>query len=139
MLTWPAVIVALGLPANTAPVKSYMLVSATFIGAQFFSFHALLYVSYPTQVLAKSCKPIPVMLMGLVVMKRTYPLAKYLFVTLMCAGIIMFSYNPVRGHWSQASLPLSHMLNLTTTHKSSSNRKICWPPSPECSPTLLPP
>lgn len=88
------VIMALGLPANTAPARSYMLVSATFIGAQFFSFHALLYVSYPTQVLAKSCKPIPVMLMGLVVMKRTYPLAKYLFVTLMCAGIILFSYNP---------------------------------------------
>ena len=27
--------------------------------AQFFSVHALLFVSYPTQVLAKSCKPIP--------------------------------------------------------------------------------
>mmetsp|Transcript_15495 Transcript_15495/g.60604 ORF Transcript_15495/g.60604 Transcript_15495/m.60604 type:complete len:339 (-) Transcript_15495:996-2012(-) len=89
-----SVIALFALPANTAPAKSYMLVSATFIAAQFFSFHALLYVSYPTQVLAKSCKPIPVMLMGIVVMKKHYPIAKYLFVTLMCCGIILFSYNP---------------------------------------------
>ena len=54
-----AVIVLFRLPGNTCPPTSYIVVSLTFILAQFFSFHALLYVTYPTQVLAKSCKPIP--------------------------------------------------------------------------------
>ena len=51
--------ILLRLPPNIVPIQSYALVSFTFIAAQFFSFHSLLFVSYPTQVLTKSCKPIP--------------------------------------------------------------------------------
>lgn len=41
------------------------------------------------QVLGKSCKPIPVMLMGAFLGKR-YPLKKYLNVGLIVAGVAMF-------------------------------------------------
>jgi len=56
----------------------------------FCSNRALLYVDYPTQVLAKSCKPIPVMVMGLLVFRRKYSLVKYLCVFMVAAGIALF-------------------------------------------------
>ena len=44
---------------------------------------------YPVQVLAKSCKPIPVMLMG-AIMGKKYPLKKYVNVLIITAGVAMF-------------------------------------------------
>ena len=47
------------------------------------------YVIYPIQVLAKSCKPVPVMLMGAVMGKR-YPAKKYFNVMLIVLGVALF-------------------------------------------------
>ncbi|XP_028610872.1 solute carrier family 35 member B1 isoform X2 [Grammomys surdaster] len=55
---------------------------------------ALQFVNYPTQVLGKSCKPIPVMLLGVTLLKKKYPLAKYLCVLLIVAGVALFMYKP---------------------------------------------
>lgn len=97
VITSKLVILLLRLPGNSAPITSYFLVSATFIMAQFFSVHSLLYVSYPAAVLAKSCKPIPVMLIGIFVLRKHYTLSKYVYVGMMCLGIVFFSYNPNKG------------------------------------------
>jgi len=97
VLTSKLVIFLLRLPGNAAPITSYFLVSATFILAQFFSVHSLLYVSYPAAVLAKSCKPIPVMLIGIFVLRKHYAFSKYVYVGMMCLGIVFFSYNPNKG------------------------------------------
>jgi UDP-galactose transporter B1 len=50
---------------------------------------ALRYIISPIQVLAKSCKPVPVMLMG-ALMRKKYPLKKYLNVGLIRAGVGLF-------------------------------------------------
>ncbi|KAG8566581.1 hypothetical protein GDO81_013302 [Engystomops pustulosus] len=55
---------------------------------------ALQYVNYPTQVLGKSCKPIPVMLLGVTVLRKKYPLTKYLCVLLIVVGVALFMYKP---------------------------------------------
>jgi UDP-galactose transporter B1 len=47
------------------------------------------YVIYPIQVLAKSCKPVPVMLMG-ALMGKKYPLKKYMNVVLIVFGVALF-------------------------------------------------
>lgn len=47
------------------------------------------YVIFPIQVLAKSCKPVPVMLMG-AFMGKKYPLKKYINVLLIVAGVGLF-------------------------------------------------
>lgn len=47
------------------------------------------YVIYPIQVLAKSCKPVPVMIMGAFMGKR-YPLRKYLNVLMIVGGVALF-------------------------------------------------
>lgn len=57
------------------------------------SFMALQWVSYPAQVLAKSSKPIPVMLMGVLLGDKSYPVRKYCIVFLIVFGVSAFFYN----------------------------------------------
>jgi len=56
------------------------------------SFQALQWVNYPTQVVGKSCKPIPVMILGVLFGGKRYPLLKYLFVLLIVIGVALFTY-----------------------------------------------
>ena len=53
---------------------------------------ALMWVNYPTQVIGKSCKPIPIMVLGVLFGKKRYSLAKYFFIVLIVAGVVLFMY-----------------------------------------------
>ncbi|XP_008551147.1 solute carrier family 35 member B1 [Microplitis demolitor] len=53
---------------------------------------ALRFVSYPTQVVGKAGKPIPVMLLGVLLGKKTYSMKKYLFTFMIVAGVILFMF-----------------------------------------------
>jgi drug/metabolite transporter (DMT)-like permease len=44
------------------------------------------------QVLGKSIKPIPVMVLGVLVAGKRYPIAKYLFVLMIVLGVALFMY-----------------------------------------------
>ncbi len=52
---------------------------------------ALRYVSYPTQVLGKSCKMVPVMAGGIVIGRKTYSLLEYIQVAVITAGVCVFN------------------------------------------------
>ena len=49
------------------------------------------------QVLGKSVKPIPVMILGVIVAHKRYPLQKYLFVLMIVMGVAMFVYKDKKG------------------------------------------
>jgi len=70
----------------------YMLAALTYLLAMVTSNKALAWVNYPTQVIGKSCKPIPVMVLGVVVGRKSYPLLKYLFILMIVAGVALFMY-----------------------------------------------
>jgi UDP-galactose transporter B1 len=53
---------------------------------------ALRWISYPTQVIAKSAKPIPVMLLGVFLAKKSYPFRKYFHTLLIVIGVTIFMY-----------------------------------------------
>ena len=74
---------------STMPPAQFAVLGMTSMGSTFFSVRALRYVIYPIQVLAKSCKPVPVMLMG-ALMGKKYPAKKYLKVVLIVGGVCMF-------------------------------------------------
>lgn len=63
---------------------------------------ALLWVAYPMQVVAKSAKPIPVMLLGVLLGRKSYTLQKYMFVLLIVIGVILFMFKD--GKTSNAPL-----------------------------------
>uniref|UniRef100_A0A8C4ZXK9 Solute carrier family 35 member B1 n=1 Tax=Gadus morhua TaxID=8049 RepID=A0A8C4ZXK9_GADMO len=75
----------------------YGLCSLSYLGAMVSSNSALQYVNYPTQVLGKSCKPIPVMILGVTILRKRYPMAKYLCVLLIVSGVALFLYKPNKG------------------------------------------
>jgi len=52
---------------------------------------ALRYVSYPTQVLGKSCKLVPVMAGGLVIGGKTFSALEYVQVLLLTIGVCVFN------------------------------------------------
>lgn len=70
----------------------YMQVGFCYVLAMFFSNSALFYINYPTQVIVKSCKMIPVMAVSVLWRKKSYPLAAYMRVAMVTAGIIMFTF-----------------------------------------------
>jgi len=61
-------------PKHGCPFYKYSFCSLSNILSSWFQYEALKFVSFPTQVLAKACKVIPVMLMGKVVSGNKYPL-----------------------------------------------------------------
>jgi solute carrier family 35 (UDP-galactose transporter), member B1 len=78
----------------TAMLADYALVSLSYLCAMLFSFTALNHMSYPMQALGKSCKMIPVMLMGIVIRRRRYRPREFFCVFLVTAGVALFSFKP---------------------------------------------
>lgn len=70
----------------------YTMCSLSYLIAMVTSNKALMWVNYPTQVIGKSCKPIPVMILGVLLGRKSYPLLKYMFVLMIVAGVALFMY-----------------------------------------------
>lgn len=70
----------------------YFSSSLTYLLAMISSNMALRWVAYPTQVIAKSAKPIPVMILGVLIGRKSYTLQKYCYVMLIVVGVAFFMY-----------------------------------------------
>ncbi|XP_050308959.1 solute carrier family 35 member B1 homolog [Anthonomus grandis grandis] len=75
---------------DTTAKLYYVSVSVTYLLAMVASNMALQWVSYPTQVVGKSAKPVPVLILGVLLGKKSYPLRKYLFVFIIVTGVVLF-------------------------------------------------
>lgn len=76
-----------------APSIQYIPSSLSNTFSSWAQYEALKYLSFPSQVLSKSCKIIPVMLVGIVVNKKTYPLIDYLEALAITAGVAIFTFS----------------------------------------------
>jgi len=83
--------------ANNTPLLQYSTQALSSLMAMVFSNLALAHVDYPTQVLAKSCKPVPVMIMTVFILRKRYRWDKVLFVTMITAGISLFMVSKVES------------------------------------------
>lgn len=77
-------------PRHSAPLYKYSFSSFSNIMSSWFQYEALKFVSFPTQVLCKASKIIPVMLMGKLVSKKSYPYYEYVVAMLLSAGVSLF-------------------------------------------------
>ncbi|CAM9557658.1 unnamed protein product, partial [Ectocarpus sp. 6 AP-2014] len=75
-------------------VKNFWRPALTCTLASPFGYWSLSYISYPLLLLAKSCKLVPVMLVGVVLLGRKHTRAEYLAVGLITAGVALFSLKP---------------------------------------------
>lgn len=82
--------------SKQAPLYEYVYCSVSNILSSWCQYEALKYVNFPTQVLSKSCKIIPVMLMSKLMLKKKYQAFDYLCALLLSIGMFIFLlYQPV--------------------------------------------
>jgi UDP-galactose transporter B1 len=77
---------------DTTPKWMHAFCSLTYLGAMLASNEALQHISYPTQVLGKSVKPVPVMILGVLIARKRYHMMKYLGVLTIVVGIVLFMF-----------------------------------------------
>ena len=99
---------ALGSSGLTIPHRDIFVSGVSQMFAMAGSNEALRYVSYPTQVLGKSCKMVPVMAGGLVIGGKSYSMFEYFQVALITIGVCVF--NLVRARARRASFRWSSEL-----------------------------
>jgi UDP-galactose transporter B1 len=76
---------------KSAPMLEYMKPAVTNTFGPALGILALKNIPYSSQVLVKSCKLVPVMIMGTIFGKKKYSLKEYLCVALICLGLVVFS------------------------------------------------
>lgn len=71
---------------------AYFQTSLLITTAAPFGFAALSHISYPTMVLGKSCKLVPVLIMNVLLYRRRFSSHKYLVVAMVTTGISIFMF-----------------------------------------------
>ncbi|XP_033859140.3 adenosine 3'-phospho 5'-phosphosulfate transporter 1-like isoform X2 [Acipenser ruthenus] len=77
-------------PRHGVPMYKYSFASLSNILSSWCQYEALKFISFPTQVLAKASKVIPVMLMGKIVSRKSYEYWEYFTAVLISVGVSMF-------------------------------------------------
>lgn len=75
---------------HPAPLFKFSYASFSNIMSAWCQYEALKYVNFPTQVLAKSTKIIPVMIMGKIISRTKYEFHEYLTAVMISIGMILF-------------------------------------------------
>ncbi|XP_034249339.1 adenosine 3'-phospho 5'-phosphosulfate transporter 2 [Thrips palmi] len=73
------------------PLKTYCLLAFLTLGTMGFSNSSLQYLNYPTQVIFKCCKLIPVMVGGILIQRKAYSTLDFLAAFCMCLGLTLFT------------------------------------------------
>ena len=79
-------------PRHKAPLYKYSYCSFSNIMSSWCQYEALKFVSFPTQVLAKASKIIPVMIMGKIVSAKKYDYYEYIVAVLISLGMCAFLF-----------------------------------------------
>mmetsp|Transcript_57504 Transcript_57504/g.136797 ORF Transcript_57504/g.136797 Transcript_57504/m.136797 type:complete len:393 (+) Transcript_57504:79-1257(+) len=87
-----------GSPTVPAPLKSFAPCSISNSISSYAQYDALHYVSFPLQTLTKSAKVIPVMLMGKLLHKKSYPWIDYAEALALSIGVYIFSCSEGKHH-----------------------------------------
>ncbi|CAL8071861.1 unnamed protein product [Calicophoron daubneyi] len=80
-----------------APFFEFSFSSISNILSSWCQYEALKHITFPTQVLSKACKIIPVMIMGRFIQHRTYTAVDYLTSVLVSSGLSLFLLSDPTG------------------------------------------
>uniref|UniRef100_A0A1L8EI40 Putative solute carrier family 35 member b1 n=2 Tax=Haematobia irritans TaxID=7368 RepID=A0A1L8EI40_HAEIR len=88
---------------DVTPKRYYAVSALTYLLAMVSSNMALRWVPYPTQVVGKSAKPIPVMVLGVLIGRKSYSWIRYACVFTIVVGVVLFMYKENKATSSSAS------------------------------------
>lgn len=85
---------------DAAPMYKYFYASFSNIMSSWCQYEALKFVSFPTQIICKASKVIPVMIMGKIISNKSYPYYEYFTSVLLSIGVSAFllDTNHFRAH-----------------------------------------
>lgn len=95
---------------DTTRTIYYVGSALTYLIAMLCSTLALKWVNYPTQVIGKSAKPIPVMILSVLLGRKSYPFRKYCFVLLVVTGVALFMYKDNKAGTSNTIFGYGEMM-----------------------------
>ncbi|KAF0993024.1 hypothetical protein HZS_1403, partial [Henneguya salminicola] len=78
---------------SSPPFYKYGYSTFSNLTSSWCQYEALKYISFPLQVLAKSCKIVPVMMMGTCVSRKKYTSRQYVSGFFLTIGILLFTYS----------------------------------------------
>ncbi|TKR64026.1 hypothetical protein L596_024623 [Steinernema carpocapsae] len=79
------------------PMKTYVQLAFYTVGTMVLSNASVGYLNYPTQVIFKCCKLVPVMIGGMLIQGKRYGLLDFAAVLLMTLGLTIFSYGDMKA------------------------------------------
>lgn len=97
---------------DTTKTIYYVCCALTYLLGMLCSNLALKWMNYPTQVIGKSAKPIPVMILSVLLGRKSYPFKKYCFVLLVVLGVALFMYKDNKGGTSNSIFGFGEILIL---------------------------
>lgn len=86
------------LNSRRVPIKTYCLLAFLTLGTISLSNSSLEYLNFPTQVMFKSCKLIPVLIGGILIQKKKFSLLDVLAAVCMCTGLLFFTLADCKVH-----------------------------------------
>lgn len=99
-------------PRHKCPLYKYVFCSFSNIMSSWCQYEALKYVSFPSQVLAKASKTIPVMIMGKVVSKTKYEFYEYVTACILSIGMLCFLLDTGEDKGNNAATAFSGVILL---------------------------
>jgi len=85
-------------PKHGCPLFKFSYASFSNIMSSWFQYEALKFVSFPTQVLGKACKVIPVMIMGKIISGNKYQMYEWITAGMLSVGISFFLLGQGTSH-----------------------------------------
>ncbi|CAH8464090.1 unnamed protein product [Schistosoma bovis] len=94
-----------------APFIEFAYASISNVISSWCQYEALIYISFPSQVILKACKVLPVMFMGRFIQKKLYSWQEYFTAAIICLGMVMFFYtNPGQTQLSNEKIDNTQFL-----------------------------
>ncbi|CAH8460940.1 unnamed protein product [Schistosoma margrebowiei] len=94
-----------------APFIEFAYASISNVISSWCQYEALIYISFPSQVILKACKVLPVMFMGRFIQKKLYSWREYFTAAIICLGMVMFFYtNPEQTQLSNEKIDNTQFL-----------------------------
>lgn len=78
-------------PKRNIPLRTYCLLAFLTLGTMGLSNSSIGYLNYPTQVIFKCCKLVPVLLGSVLIQKKSHGPLEFLAAVAMCLGLTLFT------------------------------------------------
>lgn len=97
-------------PLGCAPPYKFLFCSISNVLSAWFQYEALKFITFPMQVLAKSCKVLFTMLMGVMINQKKFTVLEYINALCIALGLVIFKYGQTTGEHTDDSLTAQYFV-----------------------------